>query len=91
MATEHKYEIIKLLKEDTDCSYKDCESAYYKALEYLRSFGGIKAKVDMRGDMRADEEYLIRLNEVEYDVNMREAYEAGYEKAKKEFERPQGK
>jgi len=27
---------------------------------------------------------------VENDVNMREAYEAGYEKAKKEYERPKG-
>ena len=50
MATEHKYEIIKLLKEDTDCPYKDCETAYYKALEYLRSLGGIRAKINMRGD-----------------------------------------
>lgn len=54
MATEHKYEIIQLLKEDTDCSYKDCEAAYYKALEYLRSFGGIKAKVDMRDKEEGD-------------------------------------
>jgi len=33
---------------------------------------------------------MITLSLTEYDLNMREAYEAGYEKAKKEYERPQG-
>ena len=33
---------------------------------------------------------MITLSNVEYDMNMREAYEAGYEKAKKEYARPQG-
>lgn len=32
----------------------------------------------------------IPYSHVENSVNMREAYEAGYEKAKKEYERPQG-
>lgn len=33
---------------------------------------------------------MITLSKVEYELNMQDAYEAGYEKAKKEYERPQG-
>ena len=63
---------------------------------FIKAFGnGVKDNreiTQISDEVSSETDILIRLSEVENDIKMREAYEAGYEKAKTELStRPQGK